>query len=275
MPPGRAGLYELALRSGPYGTRVPIAAGAPVAQPVLVVLPALSWQGLNRVDDDGDGIPDTLANGGPVVLRRPLVAGLPAGFADEAALLAYLDATHRAYDLTTDLGLIDAVGPRLSGHRAVVLAGSERWVPASLAAELRSYATAGGRVVSLGISSLLRSVTLRAGRALDPGGPARVDALGATPGAVVRGSRAPLAVLGDELGIFQGPLPGLGAFEPLSVGGGESPLAAAGTVDGRAAVLAYRLGRGTVIDIGVVGFGPSLAHDAAARDLWNRIWSRL
>jgi hypothetical protein len=91
----------------------------------------------------------------------------------------------------------------------------------------------------------------------------------------VRGSRAPLAVLGDELGIFQGPLPGLGAFEPLSVGGGESPLAAAGTVDGRAAVLAYRLGRGTVIDIGVVGFGPSLAHDAAARDLWNRIWSRL
>ena len=52
------------------------------------------WQGLNPVDDDHDGIPNTLANGGPIELQRPLANGLPPGFGDEAALIAYLDRSH-------------------------------------------------------------------------------------------------------------------------------------------------------------------------------------
>ena len=43
-----AGLYELALRSGSHRTAVPLIAHAAVPSAhVLVVLPALTWQGLN------------------------------------------------------------------------------------------------------------------------------------------------------------------------------------------------------------------------------------
>ena len=46
---------------------------------MLVVLPALTWQGHNPVDDNGDGLPDTLDAGVPIELDRPLADGLPAG----------------------------------------------------------------------------------------------------------------------------------------------------------------------------------------------------
>jgi hypothetical protein len=275
VPAGRAGLYELALRSGSHRTTVPIVARAPHTQPVLVVLPALSWQGLNPVDDDGDGIPNTLANGGPIALGRVLAGGLPPGFADEAALVAYLDATHRAHDLTSDLGLIDGVGPQLRGRALVVLAGSERWLPRTVGSSLRSFVSGGGRVLSLGISSLLRGVTVRDGRALRPTGPVRTDVLGATPGALVSANRAPLSIFQDELGIFQHPLGGFSLFEPLSVAPAASVLSAAASADGRAGVVAYRLGRGTVVVVGLVGFGSSLAHNSGARALLNRVWARL
>ena len=90
---------------------------------MLVVLPALTWQGLNPVDDDGDGVPDTLENGGPITLDRPLANGFPAGAVDEAGLLAYLDKTHRAYDLTTDVG----PGRRASGRRSGAHRRDPRW----------------------------------------------------------------------------------------------------------------------------------------------------
>ena len=53
--------------------------------------------------------------GGPIQLDRVLADGLPPGFADEAAFLAYLDKAHLRYDLTTDLALIDGTGPTLAG----------------------------------------------------------------------------------------------------------------------------------------------------------------
>ena len=43
----------------------------------LVVLPALTWQGVNPVDDTGDGLPNTLRAGTPVALDRPLVDRSP------------------------------------------------------------------------------------------------------------------------------------------------------------------------------------------------------
>jgi hypothetical protein len=268
VPPGRAGLYELSLRAGAYSTDVPIVASAPTSQPVLVVLPSLTWQGLNPVDDDGDGIPDTLSGGGPVELARPLAHGLPAGFADQAGLVGYLDRTHRSYDLTTDLGLIQGVGPALSGHALVVLAGSERWLPASVAAALRSYAEQGGHVLSLGIGSLLRSVRVRGGRTLDPSPPARVDWLGARPGRPVSLAGARLAVMRDDLRLFRGAAARLGGFASMQPFTAPAPvLSAAGTSPGGEAVVAYRLGRGTVVDVGLVGFGSALARNRAAQAL--------
>ena len=50
----------------------PIIATPARRAPVLVVLPALTWQGANPVDDTGDGLPNTLGAGRSVRLDRPL-----------------------------------------------------------------------------------------------------------------------------------------------------------------------------------------------------------
>ncbi len=171
LPGAGPGLYELALRWGAHRTIVPLVASAPRGAgraKVLVVLPALTWQGENPVDDDGDGIPNTLTAGQPIRLARPLVTGLPAGFADEAGLVAHLRDAHLGFDLTTDLGLLGNVGPSLAGRHGVVLAGDERWLPASFGSTLSTFVQRGGHVLSLGIDSLRRSVTITGAQALDP-----------------------------------------------------------------------------------------------------------
>jgi hypothetical protein len=269
----------LEVRSGPYRTQVPLVAAA--ARPpgrILVVLPALTWQGLGTGDEDGDGVPDTLDAGGPVQLQRPFAAGLPADFADEAALLSYLDHAHLQYDLTTDLGLNDGVGPGLFGRRGVVFAGSERWVPSSLAGPLRSYVEQGGHVLSVGIDSLQRSVTISGAQALNPGAPAVTDILGAERGPVRSGGGVILSIK-DELGIFTGTSGafGSGAYQPFTrpPTPGQEIVSAAGTSDTSAAIAGYRLGRGIVVDIGLVGFGPSLAGSVDAQELTHQLWKVL
>ena len=113
------------------------AEGRRAAAHVLVVLPALTWQGENPVDDDGDGLPDTLAGGESIDLDRPFVNGLPPGFGEEAALLSYLDSHHISYQLTSDLALAQGVGPRSRGHTGVILDGSLAWSPSVLGQALR------------------------------------------------------------------------------------------------------------------------------------------
>jgi hypothetical protein len=278
VPPGRPGLYELTLRAGPYTTSVPIVASAPRPQRVLVVLPALTWQGLNPVDETGDGMPNTLAGGLPIALARPLVDGLPAGFDDEVALLAYLESTHRAYDLTTDLGLIEGVGPPLRGHGAVVLADSARWLPASVGAALRAYVEGSGRVLSVGVDALRRAVTIGSGRAVDPAGPARIDALGAARGTIVTGNHDPITVITDSVDLFPGAagtLAGYTTFEPVNVAPPGTLLSSAGVDNSQPSIVAYRLGRGAVIDIALDRFGSSLGASAGARALVDRVWQVL
>jgi hypothetical protein len=247
-------------------------ASGPSRAPLLVVLPALTWQGLNPVDENGDGIPATLTSGGPVALARPLSHGLPPGFADEAGVLSYLDASHRHYEVTTDLGLIDGVGPRLNGHAGVVLAGAAQWVPAAIGAAFRTYVTAGGHVLSLGLDSLQRGVTVRSGHALAPTAARTVDALGATRGTPVDHNQAPLIATVDQLGIFQNSLPAYPSYQPLpSVTSPSQILAAAGAKPNQPSIIGYDLGRGTVFQVAVVGFGASLSRSAAARALTARI----
>jgi hypothetical protein len=288
VPGGGAGLYELALHAGGHTTVVPIVAGAPAAAPparVLVVLPALTWQGENPGDEDGDGVPDTLDDGVAVALARPLLHGLPGGFADEAGLLGYLDRAHLPYDLTTDLSVIDGSGPRLAGHRGVVLAGTERWLPASERAALRAYAASGGRVLSLGAGSLQRGVTVTGQRALDPGAATAVDALGARLGALVTGNTRALSVISDAIGLFAGAASGLPvypSYQPVQPAGGAAHVlsaagvvSAAGVPSGAPAIVAYRLGGGVVIDMPVPGFGAGLGRSAGARALVRNAWGVL
>jgi len=274
----RTGLYQLALRYGVHRTLVPIVGAPPAASArVLVVLPALTWQALNPVDDDGDGVPNTLSAGYPVLLSRPLVNGLPPGWGEVVALLAYLQRNHLSYGLTTDVGLALGVGPQLPGHAGVILAGDERWVPPALATALRSYVTGGGHLLSLGVDSLRRGVTLSAARATHPTSPRPADILGARVGAVSRTHGAFILAGRDRLGLFRGTS---GAFRTFSAyqsfSGVTAPLtvaSAAGTTSNSSAIIGYRLGGGTVIDVGIVGFASRLAHSADAQEILRRIWT--
>jgi hypothetical protein len=281
VPKGRAGLYVLSLRAGSYLTQVPLIAREARAERsragVLVVLPALSWQGQNPVDDDGDGLPNTLDGGDRVALGRPFARGLPPGFSDEAALIAYLDQARLSYDLTSDLGLIDGVTPGLAGHKAVLLAGAERWVSPGLASSLRSYVESGGTALVLGIDSLRRQVVVRAGSALEPSAPARTDMLLAQPGSLVAHNRQLLLVLRDGLGIFSstsGAFPGHNLFEPIGsvVPPAQGIESAAGTSAAAVAIAGYRLARGAVVRIGLGDFGRSLTHGISAQELIHRLW---
>ena len=280
LPSNGAGLYELALRYGSHRSEVPLIAG-PGSGPggkVLVVLPALTWQGVNPVDDDHDGIPNTLTAGYPVALARPLVDGLPAGWGDESELLSFLRHHHLSFSVTTDLALAAQGATGLSGYRGVILAGNETWIPPSLANALPTYTSAGGHILSLGIDSLRRGVTLNSTRAYAPTAARSTDVLGARVGTVTP-SRGSLILAGrDTLHIFSGTsgtlrYPTYQAFPGLS-----APLrvaSEAGVTPSSPAVIAYRLGRGLVIDVGLPGFGSSLAHNFDGQQLMLSIYRLL
>jgi hypothetical protein len=288
LPKSGPGLYELSITSGPHKTIVPLVASAPssASRPrILVVLPALTWQGLNPVDDvgpspyDGDGLPNTLAAGVPIQTERVLADGLPAGIGDQIGLLSYLRKAHLPYDLTTDLGLVDGVGPVLNAYRGIVLAGTERWLPQSLGAGLRTYVEQGGNVLSLGIDSLRRAVTVKLGQASHPTPPAAFDVLGARPGPLVAGSSALITVIHDGLGIFtgtSGAFPGYSSFQPFTaVQVPQGPSSLAGTTPTSASIIGYRLGHGIVVDVGLVGFGSSLEHNVNSQQFVGRLWQVL
>jgi hypothetical protein len=278
-----AGVYVLSLRSDGRRTSVPLiasATGAGTRAKVLVVLPALTWQGQNPVDDDGDGIPDTLDGGGPIRLARPFANGLPAGFSDEASLLAYLDRAHLPYDLTTDVALANGSGPQLSGHRAVVFAGTERWLPSPVTPLLRSFVADGGNVLSVGIDSLRRTATLRSDHALAPTAPAATDVFGARPGQLVAPGANLILVLRDGLGIFattSQAFLGFHTFEPITppAQATTAPSSAAGTSSTTAAIVGFKAGRGTVVEIGLAGFGSALSHNVDAQELVRQAWTVL
>lgn len=281
--PGRsAGLYELAIRAGGRRTVVPMVARAQASDHhILVVLPALTWQGENPVDDNFDGFPDTLSAGGPIVLHRPLINGLPAGFTGEAALLAYLDRVGMPYDLTTDVALADGSGPALAGHTGIVFAGPEQWLSAALAPALRTYVEQGGRVLSLGAGSLERTAVVKqtpAGlQALAPSPPAATDVLDARRGPLVSHNTEAIVNIRDQLGIFNGTsgtFSGFGSFEPiLGVAAPARIVSAAGTTVQTPSIVGYRLGSGVVVDVGLPAFTASLTHDVDTQELLRRLWT--
>jgi hypothetical protein len=287
MPRGQAGLIVLTLVSGPHRAEVPIAVRATTPRAVLVVLPAVAWQGLNPVDDDGDGMPNTLAAGGSVQLARPLAPALPPGLRDqEGALLRYLDANLLRYDLTTDVAVATDAGPPLAGHHGVVLAGDERWITPRFRMLLRDYVQGGGRVWSLGTDGLRRAVRLRDGVLSAPSAPQPADALGARP-------RQPLQRVGGTgsatmtiyqdapaLGLFSntgGAFSGYDAYESLVPFAAPAKLlSAAGPEAGTPVIAAWQLGEGVAIHTGLPQLAAkALAGDADADALVQRIWTLL
>ena len=294
VPRGQSGLHVLTLESDPasrpqhrHRTEVPLVVRTAKPRAVLVVLPALTWQGLNRVDDDGDGMPNTLADGprSSVRLARPFAPGLPAGLrAHEGALLRFLDANLLRYDLTTDAALASGSGPVLSDHRGVVLAGDERWITPQLRALLRGYVRGGGRVWSLGTDALRRTVRLRADELTRPSPPRVTDALGARPRQPLARPDAPATIVNyrsdSRLDLFAdtgGAFPGYDAYEALAPFAPPAMLVSAAGPEADVPVIAgWQLGSGFAIHSGLPQLASrALAGDPDAGALVRRLWSLL
>ncbi|HEX5145493.1 MAG TPA: N,N-dimethylformamidase beta subunit family domain-containing protein, partial [Conexibacter sp.] len=316
VPHVQSGLYALTLATGPgvpapahrgrhgrghrsaavargpvHRTTVPLAVRTTKPRRVLVVLPALTWQGLNPVDDDGDGMPNTLdaaspAHGASAQLTRPFAHGMPADVAaQEEPLLRFLDDQLMHYDLTTDVALATDAGPPLGSHAGVVLAGDERWITPQLRDKLRRWVHDGGRVWSLGTDSLRRLVRLDGDVLRDPSPPLPTDALGGRPRQPLVRTPAgrPATMTAYEqgrLGLFDdtsGAFPGYDAYETL---GGVAPSAqldaAAGPRADVPVIASWTLGSGFAVHTGL----PQLAARAAAGDpdaqaLVRQLWSIL
>jgi flagellar hook assembly protein FlgD len=279
-PGGISGVYVLDVHTASRHTAVPFAVAGPGSQSVLVVLPAITWLGEDPLDDDGDGVPNTLSTGHPVRTDRIFAgAGLPAGFPDRIApVLAYLDGQHLRYDVTTDLALAAGQGPVLHGHTGVLLVGDERWLPGPVMVRLRAFVRGGGKLASLGVDSLLRSVKLAGGVLRDPAPATAADAFGARLAGVAP-SPGPITNYLDRIGLFSGgggQFAGYSSFQATeSVGPGAELVASAVTGDGRPVIVAVRYGRGLVVRTGLPELGARLRRDATAAALLRRIWALL
>jgi hypothetical protein len=271
----------------PVQARRPVSGTAARPSGVLVLLPVITWQGRNPVDDDGDGAPNTLDLGTPVRTFRVMGGdGLPQGFAQrEAPLLQWLDRTRRRYDVQTDLGLLLGRGPALTGHHGVLIAGDARWLPTRVQQELRAFARRGGTVVSVGIDSLRRTVRLDAqGRLTDPSRPQPADLFGAKLGPVVTKTTNLVNFQDDpQVQLFHGAgglFTDVPAWEPTLKTGTEANLVARAVTGDpqspRDVIVAVRFGKGLVVRPGFPAFTTRLStNDPAVTALMARMWTLL
>ena len=281
--PARAatGEYVVRVSSAGRSAKVPLTVRGRGSGPVLVLLPTITWQGTNPVDDDANGFADSLFSARSVPLARAFADGrLPRGLSRQVGpLLSFLEARHLRFDLTTDLALSRGHGAALAGHRGVVLAGEVTWAPTALASALRGYVAGGGRVASFGADSLVRHVTLTATALIAPGAPARTDVFGEALAPAPPGPPAPLVASADTLSLFAGTSGVVGAFtrfeQSLGLPRGARRLAAAGRDPRHPSLVAYQLGRGTVIRVGVANWGSALATSPEVAAITARTWSIL
>ena len=209
----RTGVYVVRVRARDRRAVWPIAvAGLPGGRRAarrprpLVVLPVLTWQARNPVDDDLDGFADTFPSAHRVRLGREFAGGeLPAGLVREASpLLRFLDRARLPYDLTTDLSLARGEGPALGNAPGAAIAGSALWLPASLEGRLRDYVDGGGRLAWFGADALRRTARLDGGTLADPSPPRPENVFGERTG-LVRTGMAPLSVSQDDARAVRGP----------------------------------------------------------------------
>ena len=185
-PGGDSGLYVLELTAGRHRTAVPVMVQSRERAVMLVVVPTLTWTATAQVDEDDDGIPDHARRGHAGALaararRRP--AGGPAASASRrcsSSSTARRSATTSPATSTSR----SRARPRASDRKAVLLAGSERWITRAYGRRLRRYVLEGGRLASFGVESMRRGVTIQrnrdksAGRFVRPTQPSIQDPFG-------------------------------------------------------------------------------------------------
>jgi hypothetical protein len=272
----RTGLYFVRVRSGDRRATWPLAVqgrSRGKRRRPLVVLPVITWEGLNRVDDDLDGFADTLKTSRVVGLERPFTRGRrpPRLSSETEPLLRFLDRAKLPYDLTTDVSL-----GSLTGVRGVAVAGSSIWLTQTLLDRLRRYIEHGGRLASFGADAFRRSVRLTRGLLRDPTVARRENALGERT-TLLRAEPAPLSVEQDRLGLFESRFVGEFSIFDRSTGLTRSArlLDAAGRDPGEPAFVAYRLGRGIVLRVGTPQWSGGLAGRSELQQVTRRIWSLL
>jgi hypothetical protein len=286
----KTGLYVVRVRAGRHRAVWPIAvAGLPQTKRAadrprpLVVLPAISWQGLNAVDDDLDGFVDSFPRARSLRLDRPFAGGaLPPRFeAEVAPLLRYLDRERLAYDLTTDLSLARGEGPALGNAPGVAFAGSALWLPEQLLGRLRDEVADGLRVASFGADAFRRTVRIEDDRLVDPRR-RRVNAFGETTTPLDEATPAPLTVFEDGLGIFEGLDEFIGDFTAFEQSRGlptaARTIASAGRDPSQPAFVAFGLGGGLVIRSGTAQWARELNESALSDEVpavTKRIWRLL
>ena len=88
-----------------------------------------------------------------------------------------------------------------------------------------------------------------------------------------------ITVIRDGLGIFaqtSGAFPGFHNYQSIPAVAPPGQVASeAGATTSAPSIVGYRLERGTVVDIGLIGFGSSLAHNVDAQELTNSLWKML
>ncbi len=278
-PAANSGAYVFTARRGSHTASAAFGVDDRARHKVLVVLPLMTWQGRNPVDDDGDGEPNLLIDGRDVRLGRVLGTRAPVGFAArEAPTLAWLDRNRHRYDITTDVALALNAGPKLSGHSGVLLAGDAVWLPPVVQKRLRRFVTAGGTLASMGTGSLQRQVRLTGRlRLIDPTPPSSADIFGSRIAPLRRGT-VDLTNARDDIDLFretEGEFRGFtGSEETLSPGRAKL-LSSAVDADGRAVIVALRVGRGTVIRFGLPELPQRLDSDPDVQGLMDRTWQLL
>lgn len=298
-PRDRTGVYLMEIRTRARFAQVPFAVQDPRRhRRILVVLPYISWQGRNLVDDDGNGLPNSLEELGLpnspgvddtlVNLARPFAGdGLPAGFrSNEGPLAAFLDRARLRCDVTTDLALQREVvlkGARraLAGRRGIVLAGNPRWLPPSLRKAIVAKVTAGGRLLVLGTDALYRGVfvSLTEQTAHNPSRERPADDFGVSSAAPAKKPKDLLVFPGDEVGLFgstDGLFAGIEGFRAIASTGQQAEVAAgAGADDGRPVIAALRVGKGLVIRTGIPAWSVRLRTDSNTQAVTARAWTLL
>ena len=239
---GVSGAYLLEVRSGRYSARVPFLVQAPERARLLVVVPAITWLGVDQVDDDGDGLPNTLETGGPVKWPR-VIAG------DQGCRRRSPTRPRRCSSSSTARASATTSPPtsrwRARATRARPTARASCWPARCAGSRARSrggcarYVEDGGRLASFGTESLRRGVRVGGEPPVAPD-PADADRpVRRPPGADRRPAPArtatplPLTALADDaaLGLLTGSDGVLDAFGRLEESAARPGRAAARCVD--------------------------------------------
>jgi hypothetical protein len=284
IPRTAGGLYTLRVAArrpvrGDRGiARTPLAITARRNQKLLIVQPAISWQATNPVDVTGDGFPDPFQQLPPgkqlsVALNRflALQTGTPGFAAAEGAFGEYLATAqpNLVAQTTTDAALAADPEVALKGHDAILFTGDERWITPELGVALRAFVQRGGKVAFFSQDAFRRTVTLSTTQLSGPSDHRQRDIFGETVESVTE-ALAPVVPFKDELGLLRGPTGQFTNFEQSTQQArGAQILTAAGRQADAPALIGYKLGKGTVIRVGVrawnaEGSDPNVAYTNAA-----------